>query len=295
MTRMMFLRIGCALAAVLALAGCATGYQYRAVASGGDYYLADEVATPYYLAPYGTLGYGWPGGWYGNVGLGFGGYYGLGGFYRPYGYVPGAWYGPPRYGYRWPYHYRPRPRHPAPKMVERPHERRVLPPREHRRDGSRRPQLRRDHPRYRRQDALVAAGEDGVPESGWRNRMDGNRPHRAVPAASGIQWTRPAQTVPRRELRPGASAPPPRQLRAVSPAAGVPSPAPARPPRMLPAPRPAATPSAPRPVQAPSAPKPAAVSTPRPLRTAPPPPPRRAAMPAAPRGPVRTNQRISER
>jgi len=205
MTRMIFLKIGCALAAVLALAGCATGYQYRAVASGGDYYLADEVATPYYLAPYGTLGYGWPGGWYGNVGLGFGSYYGLGGFYgsfyRPV-YAPGAWYGLSRYGYRYPHHYRPRPRHPGPTRVERPHERRVLPPREHRRDGSRRPQPRRDHPLYRRQDQAVVPAEDRMlPGRGWRNRMPeagsngSGRPAgmngRPVQRAPGVNGNRP--------------------------------------------------------------------------------------------------------
>jgi len=310
MARMMFLKIGCALAAVLALAGCASGYQYRAVASGGDYYLADEVATPYYLAPYGTLGYGWPGGWYGNVGLGFGSYYGLGGFYGPFYrpvYAPGAWYGLPRYGYRYPHHYRPRPRHPGPTRVERPHERRVLPPREHRRDGSRRPQPRRDHPLYRRQDQAVVPAEDRMlPGRGWRNRMpeagsngsgrpagmngrpvqrapgvNGNRPRRAGPMVSGMQTARPAQVVPR-GFQPDASVPQPRQLRAAPSITPV---APARPPQMAPAPRP---------VQAvPSAPGPATVSAPRPPRAAPP-PPRRAAAPA-PRAPGSANHRMRER
>jgi len=93
----------------LGLGGCVTSPGYRYVAVDGDYYYDDRpAATSVYVTPaYGTLGYGWPGGWHGAVGFGFGTYYGLGGYY---GSSWGAF--GPRYGYtgywRPPYYYRPR-------------------------------------------------------------------------------------------------------------------------------------------------------------------------------------------
>lgn len=78
------------------LAGCMTsGYQYRG-GSGDYYYGQPSTQYRYYGAPYGSYGYGYPGGWSGSFGYGYGypyGYYGYGGYggypyYPPYPYRP---------------------------------------------------------------------------------------------------------------------------------------------------------------------------------------------------------------
>ncbi|MDB6163880.1 MAG: hypothetical protein JWL98_1312 [Xanthomonadaceae bacterium] len=85
--------------AVVLLAGCATGYGYRA--GNGDYYYGqpsiDYQDGGYY--PYGGAGYGYPGGWSGMIGYGMG----YGGGYGPYGYSPYGYGGYP-YGYGYPYY-----------------------------------------------------------------------------------------------------------------------------------------------------------------------------------------------
>lgn len=110
-----------ALAAAL-LGGCvSTGYQYRD--GPGDYYYGRSgPAYGAYGAPYGRIGYGYPGGLYGSVGYGYGYGYGhshirygsryYGGYY-PYGY---PYYYPPYYYYPRPIVVRPRPGpgHPPP-------------------------------------------------------------------------------------------------------------------------------------------------------------------------------------
>ena len=89
------------LAAAL-LGGCVTGYDYRPGA--GDYYYG-QPSVQYNDAGYGYGGYGYPGGWSGQISLGYGsGGYGYGGY--PYGYG-GYGYGYPYgyggYGYGYPY------------------------------------------------------------------------------------------------------------------------------------------------------------------------------------------------
>src|SRR3546814_462944 len=87
-----------ALASAL-LAGCVTsGYQYRG-GSGDYYYGQPSTQYRYYGSPYGSYGYGYPGGWGGSIGYGYPyGYYGYGG-YGGYGYgypyYPGYPYRPP--------------------------------------------------------------------------------------------------------------------------------------------------------------------------------------------------------
>jgi hypothetical protein len=81
------------LPALLALlAGCATGYDYRA--GNGDYYYGQPQVD---YQDYGDFGYGYPGGWSGMLGYGMG-YGGYG--YGPYGYGYPYFY---PYGYGYPY------------------------------------------------------------------------------------------------------------------------------------------------------------------------------------------------
>lgn len=84
--------------AVAALGGCVTPYQYRG--GNGDYYYGQpaveyrDYGLPY--GPYGSVGYGVPGGWSGNFGYQYGGYgvpYGYyGGYYDPYVYYHPHYY-----------------------------------------------------------------------------------------------------------------------------------------------------------------------------------------------------------
>ncbi|HVR81251.1 MAG TPA: hypothetical protein VHF02_04085 [Luteimonas sp.] len=99
--------------AIAMLGGCVTsGYQYRG--GNGDYYYGQpQVQYRDYGSPYGSMGYGYPGGWSGSFGFqhGYGGYGfpygGYGGYGYPYGGYGG--YGYPYGGYYDPYrHYYPR-------------------------------------------------------------------------------------------------------------------------------------------------------------------------------------------
>lgn len=97
----------------LILTGCVTSYTYRD-GPGGDYYYAEPRVEYYdvYGYPYGSIGYGYPAGWYGHFGFGFGYMpYSRYGFpYGAYGYRSGYPYG--YYPY-WRYTHRP-PRHRPP-------------------------------------------------------------------------------------------------------------------------------------------------------------------------------------
>lgn len=85
----------------LILTGCVSTYGYR-TDQGGDYYYAEPSVDYYdpYDGPYSSIGYGYPGGWYGSFGYGFG-----------YSHTPYSHYGFPygnyggRHGY--PYSYFP--------------------------------------------------------------------------------------------------------------------------------------------------------------------------------------------
>jgi len=80
-----------AAASVLALlAGCVSDYRYREGA--GDYYYGQPSVE---YRDYGYGGYGYPGGWGGSIGFG----YGYGGYGYPYG-----GYGYPYGGYGYPYY-----------------------------------------------------------------------------------------------------------------------------------------------------------------------------------------------
>ena len=100
------LRIGPAIVlaavAALGLSACATSYSYRNEPGNGDYYYAEPSVDYHFVygAPYGSLGYGYPGGWYGSFGyrFGFGLPYSRYGF--PYFGNPYPYYGYPYFGYR---------------------------------------------------------------------------------------------------------------------------------------------------------------------------------------------------
>lgn len=97
----------------LILTGCVTSYTYRD-GPGGDYYYAEPRVEHYdaYGYPYGSIGYGYPAGWYGHFGFGFGYMpYSRYGFpYGAFGYRHGYPYGHFPY---WRYTHRP-PRHRPP-------------------------------------------------------------------------------------------------------------------------------------------------------------------------------------
>jgi hypothetical protein len=97
----------------LILTGCVSTYAYRE-GDGGDYYYSEPRVEYYdvYGRPWGSIGYGYPGSWYGSFGYLYGPYsrhgyrvypgdFGwYGGFYPPYGY-PAYWYHP--HGHRPPH------------------------------------------------------------------------------------------------------------------------------------------------------------------------------------------------
>ncbi len=99
----------------LILTGCVSSYAYRDD-EGGDYYYSEPSVQYHdvYGAPYGSIGYGYPGSWYGSFGYGFG-----------YGHTPYSRFGFPyhydNYRYGFPYSYYPyphrRPHHPRPPNV----------------------------------------------------------------------------------------------------------------------------------------------------------------------------------
>ncbi|MES2671519.1 MAG: hypothetical protein V4673_14035 [Pseudomonadota bacterium] len=102
----------------LILTGCVSTYAYRDD-QGGDYYYSEPSVQYHdvYGAPYSSIGYGYPGGWYGSFGYGFG-----------YGHTPYSRFGFPyrydNYRYGFPYSYYPyphrRPHHPRPPHVTPP-------------------------------------------------------------------------------------------------------------------------------------------------------------------------------
>ncbi len=118
-----------AAAAAALLSGCVTGYSYRGGGDyGGDYYYG-SADTVIYGAPYSSIGYGYPGGWYGHIGYGWGYPGGISPYYRPWGYYGRAYYpyfysyspyfyGGYRSGYHRPY-YRPHGDH-RPQRPQRP-------------------------------------------------------------------------------------------------------------------------------------------------------------------------------
>jgi len=274
-----------AVLAALMLTGC-IGYRYQHTLGGGvDYFIVDEVSSgPYYAAPYGTMmSYGAPG---------FG-YYGMGGFYRPFA-PPGLWYYDPLYrGYRHPYYYRPRLYRPPPRVVQRLPNPPTLPSQhERRRDWSLRPDPRNNPPQRRQGQVTVAADSRVIEIHERRNRpfaTPGNRPNRESPQINAIRTVRPAQNIPH-PPKP-AIAPEQRQRRATPPA---PRPVvPAHPVKVPPAPRPAVAAPTPRPARTTPPPGPPAAPTPHPVRVAPPPPRQMPPPPPPPRSaPAR---RIHER
>lgn len=182
--------------AIFALTGCVTSYSYRNDAGGGDYYYA-EPSVDYrfiddglmYGYPYGSWGYGHPGGWYGSFGyrLGFGmpySRYGFSYFGYPY-YDP--YFGYPYYGY--PYH---------PHRHHRPQ-----PP------GSTTPPVTTPRPPTTRPWIGDNDG-DGEPDGDARWRRDGIRPRIKTPQPAinmGRQWEAPPGAEPR--LRPRTERPRP--------------------------------------------------------------------------------------
>ncbi len=101
----------------LILTGCVSPYTYRDDA-GGDYYYSEPQVEYYdvYGRPWGTIGYGYPGGWYGSFGYLYGHHLPYSRFGFPYGYYGGyygypyhPYYGPPYFHHPYPQH---RPPHP---------------------------------------------------------------------------------------------------------------------------------------------------------------------------------------
>ncbi|WP_149196364.1 hypothetical protein [Luteimonas suaedae] len=101
-----------ALFAVALLGGCAS-YGYRG--GSGDYYYG-RSSDAYYGAPYGSVGYGYPGGLRGSAGYRYGSPYGYS-RYPGYGYSRYPGYG---YGYYPPYYQRPIVVRPRPDRPGRP-------------------------------------------------------------------------------------------------------------------------------------------------------------------------------
>ena len=96
----------------LILTGCVSTYAYRD-GDGGDYYYSDPEIEYYdaYGQPYSTIGYGYPGGWYGSIGYGYG--------YAPYLYYPPHYWHPRRH-HRPPYGHQPPPPGPPPGVIVNP-------------------------------------------------------------------------------------------------------------------------------------------------------------------------------
>jgi len=300
----------------IGLTGCVTtGYRYVDV--DGDYYYDDRpvAATPVYVPMYGAFGYGWPGGWYGAAGFGFGTYYGLGGYY-------GASWGAfgPRYGdagyWRPPYYYTPR--YSRPPHYDRPPRYQPRPRWPHDSASTNRPDERwRSHGQYRRGDSRPGNGPghgrgNAVADTRRPQRMT-RQPIRTLPARVHVAPPPPAHERPRDmaiQVRPGAA--PQRVQRAIPPPSRQAA-APANreharvgngpPPRSVAPSRRTTAPAAqPRPVAqprpAPAAPPRAATPQPRPAMQSRPAPvqSRPAARPAPaprahPRGSTRTHQR----
>ncbi|CAN5648485.1 hypothetical protein BH23PSE2_BH23PSE2_10220 [soil metagenome] len=129
----MIRKLSIAIVAAAALSGCVTsGYGYRGGA--GDYYYGQSSPGHYgYGAPYGNVGYGYPGGLYGSISYGTR-------YYSPYGYGYGHRYGHPHYyrpgyGYFGPYY----PPYRRPVVVRPPHPYPRRPPHDEHPDHQERP------------------------------------------------------------------------------------------------------------------------------------------------------------
>lgn len=96
----------------LILTGCVSTYAYRD-GDGGDYYYSDPEIEYYdaYGQPYSTIGYGYPRGWYGSIGYGYG--------YAPYLYYPPHYWHPRRHHHP-PYGHQPPPGPPPGVIVNPP-------------------------------------------------------------------------------------------------------------------------------------------------------------------------------
>ncbi len=219
------------LALIALLSGCVSDYAYRG--GSGDYYYG-RPSVSVYGAPYSSLGYGYPGGWYGHVGYGVG-YYG--GPYRhspwyggarwasyPYGYYGYSSFHPGYPGYYRPYHrphgsYKPqRPPHGGRDDDRGPGDGTVGPPRPHPRpDGTNlTPEyaLERLRPGASRQREAMPS-RAGVMSAPVGRPSSGEAP-RAVPRPQ--QEYRAAQVQRAPAAAPVRSAPPPRPARESRPA-----------------------------------------------------------------------------
>lgn len=156
--------------AAAALAGCATGYNYRG--GNGDYY---------YGQPRVDYRYEGAGGYYGNFGYGFGGNYYYDRFGRlVYGF-PGGYYGSPYYGGNGWYRPRPRPGHGNQN--------------DHDGDGDHNERGNHDRPPPWRDLGGLKQRDDGRDGNGDRNREDRQRPMRpARPMISSDAPIRPQRT-----------------------------------------------------------------------------------------------------
>lgn len=220
----------------LILTGCVSPYAYRG-GDGGDYYYASPEVEYYdpYGMPYGTLGYGAPGGWYGSFGYGFG--YGGPLPYSRYGFpywgYGGAYYGYPYgyYGYPYPPYVRHRPHRPRPPGNDLPPG--TLPPgvivgQDPPGGGGYRPrQPPQDGPRRR-----IMATQPGLP---------GNTPPTVGAPGEPVRVQRPRVMM----SQPGQSVggpPPQERMRRPAPMQNAAPPGPRRIERMAPPPPPAAPP-----------------------------------------------------
>lgn len=193
--------ISLAILSAVALSGCiSSGYAHRD-GGVGDYYYGRSSqsyygggvpysSVRYGSGPYGSVGYGYPGGVYGSIGYGYPSYYG-GGAYR---------YGSPYSGYYGPYYppYRPyvRPRHPHRHGGKRPH-----------------------HGKRPDADNTGQAGpgsDEGIERRNLNRRYSGIRDPRAVPSRPQIMVQRPSTGMP--APAPARVAPPPRLERNAPPA-----------------------------------------------------------------------------
>jgi len=310
-----YLRVAAVLMAI-GLTGCvSTGYRYVDV--DGDYYYDERpaYAAPVYVPMYGAVGYGWPGGWYGSAGFGFGTYYGLGGWYGP---TWGAFN--PRYGYtgywRPPYYYTPRYSRPA--HYYRPPRHQPRAPWPHDSASARRPgEYWSPHGQNRRGDSRTGnrpwRGPGNAVADHQRPQRMTRQPVRTLPARVHVAPPPPAHELPRDmaiQVRPGSApqrvqrAIPPPSRQAIRPEgrehARVANGPPPRPVNAAPAgpSRRATAPAAVAPRPAPAAPARAAAPQPRPAMQSRPAPAqsRPAARPAPaprahPRGSTRTHQR----
>jgi hypothetical protein len=208
-----------AIVATATLAGCMTGYSYRA--GEGDYYYA-EPSIEYYDAgsPYGSFGYGYPSGWHGSFGYGYG--YGPGIRYDRYGHPSfgypsrywghgyGGFYGyPPSYYYgrRPPYH-RPPQHNPPPGGPQNP------PPPGPPGGGMDPPGPPRggeDPPGSPRRDPEFGGRDLERGNGAWPRREPRQRMHSSQPAEPARRW-QTSPPGPESQPAPRRDDPPPREV-----------------------------------------------------------------------------------